>query len=333
MSNGLDGVASRKSLRRLAVIRKAVGRAEGAVNFRGGPSLMEAVNNFHLPVTKRRLPLRDGLTTFQPSSVRKTTNAANLMKPTAPAAGLLCRAFTLIELLVVIAIIAILAGMLLPALSKAKAKANNTACLSNMRQWGLGLMMYSDDSDDLFPYEGTSGTAPLNAGKQLSAWCNTVTTYMSQDSLAALYTSGRIPVAKTKSPFTCPSTSTNLPTAPTVQNAFFMYGFNSAMDPNDTVTGVNNNFFRRSQVIQPANTYLFAENNERNFPSTTGRDTPDRHFKAANFVFADGHASLISSNEFKRTAAEISNSTLDWSTTNGPAPRSTFWFPFPGAPN
>jgi prepilin-type N-terminal cleavage/methylation domain-containing protein/prepilin-type processing-associated H-X9-DG protein len=95
------------------------------------------------------------------------------------------RGFTLIELLVVIAIIAILAAILFPVFAKAREKARTTSCLSNLKQLGLGCLMYSQDFDNVLP------------GPRMGASCN--------EHEGVMWGSAVFPYVKNTQLFICPS--------------------------------------------------------------------------------------------------------------------------------
>ncbi len=97
-------------------------------------------------------------------------NSARLPSPL-PAATIPSRGgFTLIELLVVIAIIAILASLLLPALSKAKEKGQRTVCMNNNKQIGLFMQLYTEEANDVYPWHRNNKTGAPNTTTGLNDW-------------------------------------------------------------------------------------------------------------------------------------------------------------------
>ncbi len=111
-------------------------------------------------------------------------------------------AFTLIELLVVIAIIAILAAMLLPALSSAKQKAWTISCTSNLHQVGLGLRMFADENNEFYPQSGTKilwGQNDPN-GSGLRGWMEQIIGYTQSTNVYHCPGNVQLPLAN-QSPF------------------------------------------------------------------------------------------------------------------------------------
>jgi len=209
-------------------------------------------------------------------------------------------AFTLTELLVVVPVAALLATMLFAVSNDAKQQLQAAACLNNMRQWGLGFMLYANDHQDYFPYDGDYNNPPV-AMANSNAWFNVIPPYIGAQPLSRLYSQSQShfaapPTPLTKSVWSCPS-ATNVTVQPTFTDAYFMYSMSLCWHEEGNTSAR----FRRNRATSPGNTILFCEEPEDNFPETSGAyDFVTRHFGGANFVFADGHAGWVAYTNFCR---------------------------------
>lgn len=223
------------------------------------------------------------------------------------------RFFTLIELLVVIAIIAILASMLLPALSKAREKARAISCVSKLKQIGLAYVMYAQDNEDVIP-----PNAMVIGGVGYQAWWQLLPDFIGISKAEA-----------TEKFFTCPSEpdshwtdsvvkttfslggvsnlKVNVSYAPTRFLSFFVYH-------NIPATYPNNKYRKLLFYRQPSSTIAMTDNKKdemetwKNHHSFTATDHLQcyRHGMRSNILLLDGHVQTVV------RSASVSGSGTSW---------------------
>jgi len=196
-------------------------------------------------------------------------------------------AFTLLELLVVVAIIGIVASMLLPTISKGKAKARSAQCVNNLRQWGLAIRAYADDNDDVLPHRG-QGVQVLTRIDRPEDWFNALPFYFGSKCFQELVAAGQTPKQKVNSIFICPDAIDS------GSNYFLPYAMNMNLSPWSLPHPT-----RFRDIVQPALVVAMADGPGQysaTYPSANPYSPVPRHGLRANLLFLGGQVKAYEGN-------------------------------------